>query len=157
MTNGEARLAIEDLLTDYGHLIDSDQLEDWLDFFVEDCVYKIIPRENVARGLPLSLVLCENKNMLRDRIMSLRKANIYNIHTDRHLISGIRVVGETDGIHSVEASYAVFQTNQDGETRVFSVGKYVDKVVFVDDRPKFKEKIVVVDTASIPTLLATPL
>lgn len=157
MTNGEARLAIEDLLTDYGHLIDSDQLEDWLDFFVEDCVYKIIPRENVARGLPLSLVLCENKNMLRDRILSLRKANIYNIHTDRHLISGIRVVGETDGIHSVEASYAVFQTNQDGETRVFSVGKYVDKVVFVDDRPKFKEKIVVVDTASIPTLLATPL
>lgn len=157
MTNGEARLAIEDLLTDYGHLIDSDQLEDWLDFFVEDCVYKIIPRENVVRDLPLSLVLCENKNMLRDRILSLRKANIYNIHTDRHLISGIRVVGETDGIHSVEANYAVFQTNQDGETRVFSVGKYVDKVVFVDDRPKFKEKIVVVDTASVPTLLATPL
>lgn len=157
MNVGSPRQAIEGLLADYGHCIDADQLEEWLDFFTEDCVYKIIPRENVVRDLPLSLMLCENKNMLRDRILSLRKANIYNIHTDRHLISGIRLTGEADGVYSLEANYAVFQTNQEGDTRLFSVGQYIDKVVFVNEQPKFKEKIVVVDTSSIPTLLATPL
>jgi len=157
MTNGDACEAIADMLADYGHLIDADKLEEWLDFFVEDSVYKILPRENVVRGLPLSLMLCENKNMIRDRITSLRKANIYNIHVDRHVIGRPRIVGEADGIYSVEANYAVFQTDQDGMTRIFSVGQYVDKVIFLDDGPKFKEKVVVVDTAAVQTLLATPL
>ena len=52
-----------------------------------------MPRENYVRGLPLQLMLCENKNMLRDRVISLRQANIYNIHVDRHLISAIRYRG----------------------------------------------------------------
>ena len=157
MTNGDAREGIADMLADYGHLIDADKLEEWLDFFVEDSVYKIVPRENVVRGLPLSLMLCENKNMIRDRITSLRKANVYNIHVDRHVIGRPRIVGEAAGIYSVEANYAVFQTDQDGMTRIFSVGQYVDKVFFLEDSPKFKEKVVVVDTAAVPTLLATPL
>lgn len=155
--NGEQRRAIEDLIADYAEYIDSDRLEDWLDFFVEDCVYKIIPKENVDQGLPLTLMLCENKNMLRDRIASLREANIYNIHTDRHIVSGVRIRGESDGAFDVSANYAVFQTNQEGATWVFSVGVYRDKIVFEEDVPKFKEKVVIVDTASIPTLLSTPL
>ncbi len=155
--NGEQRRAIEDLISDYAEYIDSDRLEDWLDFFVEDCVYKIIPKENVDQGFPLTLMLCENKNMLRDRIASLREANIYNIHTDRHIISGVRIRGESGGAFDVSANYAVFQTNQEGATWVFSVGVYRDKIVFEDDVPKFKEKVVIVDTASIPTLLSTPL
>ncbi len=155
--NAEERRAIEDLISDYAEFIDSDRLEEWLDFFVEDCVYKIIPKENVDQGLPLTLMLCENKNMLRDRVASLREANIYNFHTDRHIISAIRVHGKSNGAFDVSANYAVFQTNQEGATRVFSVGVYRDKIVFDGDTPKFKEKVVIVDTAAIPTLLSTPL
>ena len=157
MTPGDIRVAVDDLLAEYGHLIDSDRLEDWLELFVEDCVYKIVPRENHVRGLPLSLMLCENKNMLRDRVQSLRSANIYNIHVDRHLISGTRYRGEVDGAHVVEANYAVFQTDQDGVSRLFSVGRYLDRVVFENGMPRFREKLVIADTSSVPTLLATPL
>lgn len=157
MNDAEIRVAIERLLADYAHYIDADRLEEWLDFFVEDCVYKIVPRENHVRNLPLSLMLCENKDMLRDRVQSLRKANIYNIHTDRHLVSAIRVVGESNGDYQVEANYAVFQTSQEGETRIFSAGQYLDTVTFVDGAPKFKQKLVVSDTAAIHTLLATPI
>ncbi len=155
--NEEERRAIEDLIADYAEFIDADRLEDWLEFFVEDCIYKIIPKENVDQGLPLTLMLCENKNMLRDRVASLREANLYNFHTDRHIVSSIRVRGKTNGAYDVSANYAVFQTNQEGATRVFSVGVYRDKIVFDGDVPKFKEKVVIVDTASIPTLLSTPL
>ena len=40
----ETRLAIDYLFADYGAYLDSDRLEDWLELFVEDCVYKIVPR-----------------------------------------------------------------------------------------------------------------
>ena len=157
MSAAELRATFDDLLAEYGFLIDSDRLEEWLDLFVEDCVYRIVPRENHVRGLPLALMLCENKNMLRDRVQALRGANIYNIHVDRHLISGTRYRGEVEGAHLVEASYAVFQTDQDGQSRLFSVGQYLDRVVFERGAPRFKEKLVIADTAAVPTLLATPL
>ncbi len=47
----EARLAIDDLFADYGAHLDADRLEDWLELFVEDCVYQIVPRENAELGL----------------------------------------------------------------------------------------------------------
>ena len=157
MSDAAAKEACADLLTEYAYLIDADRLEDWLELFVEDCTYQIVPRENYARGLPLQLMLCENKNMLRDRIVSLRQANIYNIHIDRHVVSAVRYRGEVEGVHAVEANYAVFQTDQDGQSRLFSVGLYLDTVVEEDGAYRFKDKLVITDTASIPTLLATPL
>jgi anthranilate 1,2-dioxygenase small subunit len=153
----QAKQACADLLAEYAYLIDADRLEDWLDLFVEDATYQIVPRENYVRGLPLQLMLCENKNMLRDRVVSLRQANIYNIHVDRHLVSAVRYQGEENGLHSVGANYAVFQTDQDGQSRLFSVGEYIDTLVVEDGVFKFKDKLVIADTASIPTLLATPL
>lgn len=147
----------EDLFETYTRLIDEDQLEEWVDLFVEDCVYEILTHENVSQSLPLPLVLCDNKNMLRDRILSLRQANIYNIHTDRHVLSLVRAELEEDGILGASASYALYQTNQDGETRLFSVGKYIGKLVQQNGRLLFKRATVVVDTAGILTLLATPI
>jgi anthranilate 1,2-dioxygenase small subunit len=157
MIDGEARAAIADLMADYCHFIDDDRLEDWLDFFVEDCVYKILSRENEEGGLPLELMSCLNKNMLRDRVLSLRQANIYNIHTDKHLLGAVRVLDVADGVYRVQANYATYQTNQDGVTELFGVGTYRDRIVFVGGRPYFKEKVVVADTFGIPRMLSTPL
>ncbi len=151
------REAIADLMADYCHFIDDDRLEEWLDFFVEDCVYKILSRENVDENLPLELMSCANKNMLRDRVLSLREANIYNIHHAKHVLSAVRVLGVEDGVHRVRANYAAYQTDQDGETALFSVGTYRDQVVFVDGAPRFKEKLVIADTFAIPRMLSTPI
>ena len=92
MTETSVRDAINDLMADYCHYLDDNRLEEWLDFFTEDCQYKILSRENVEDGLPLELLSCRNKNMLRDRILSLREANIYNIHFDKHLLDRKSVV-----------------------------------------------------------------
>jgi anthranilate 1,2-dioxygenase small subunit len=146
-----------DLLETHARLIDEDQLEEWVELFVEDCTYEILTRENVAQSLPLPLLLCDNKNMLYDRILSLRKANIYNIHTDRHLLGLVRTQGSADGTIEASASYALYQTNQDGETRLFSVGKYQSMIVRRDNRLLFERLTVIADTAGVLTLLATPI
>ncbi len=153
----DTRLAIDDLFADYGALLDGDRLEDWLELFVEDCVYEILPRENVELGLPVSLMLCENKNMLRDRIVSLREANEYSIHTDRHVISNVRIKGAVEGGYAVEASYAMFQADNEGNGSLYSFGSYVDEVVLDGDAAKFRRKSVIVDNWSIPHMLSTPI
>ena len=64
---------ITGLVYDYAHCIDDDRLEEWPDFFVEDCCYKIVPRENTDQGLSLPILYFDNKDMLRDRVLVLRE------------------------------------------------------------------------------------
>lgn len=149
--------SIEELFYTYIECIDDNRLEEWPGFFVEDCVYKIISRDNYDRGYETSLMFCDSKGMLEDRITAHRGANIYSRHFYRHLVSGIRIVGQEEGAYLVRANYAVLQTKLNGDTIVYNVGNYLDKVVFQGDTLKFKEKIVVYDTLRVPTLMVTPI
>jgi anthranilate 1,2-dioxygenase small subunit len=149
--------AFDAFLAEYAARLDEDRLEAWVDLFVEKCEYKIVSRENHLRGLPLGLVWLAGKDMLRDRVTSLREANIYNIHTDRHVVGRARIVESGEERWTVEASYAMFQTSQEGQTRIFSVGLYRDGFVRENGELKLEKKLVIADTAAIPTLLSTPI
>jgi anthranilate 1,2-dioxygenase small subunit len=151
------RFALHDQFAAYGALIDAADFDAWLDLFAERCTYHIVPRENYEQGLPAGLVFCDSRAVLEDRIGALREANKYNIHTDRHLIGLPRVVGDDGGEALVEAPFAVFQTDQEGETRLFATGLYRDRIVAEAGILKFRDKLVLLDTFAVPTLLATPL
>ena len=148
------RGAVCDLLAEYGALIDMAKFDEWLDLFAKECRYQIVPRENFDRGLPAALVFCDSRAMLEDRIRALREANKYNIHTDRHIIGLARIL--EDG-HTVEVSFAVYQTDSEGETRLFATGLYRDRLEILGLRLKIRDKLVLLDTFAVPTLLATPL
>ena len=81
---------------------------------------------------------CDSRGMLEDRITALRDANIYEPHCYRHLISAIRIQGADGGVYSVQTSYAVIRTMQEGDISVFSSGRFLDKIVVGDDRPRFQ-------------------
>ena len=149
--------AVNELLSEYVERIDGDRLEEWIELFTDDAVYRVIPRENVEQNLPASIILCTNKNMLRDRIVSLRNANEYNPHQDRHIISGLRILSQQGESWKLQANYALFQTDIEGRSRLFSVGEYRDTVRLEDGQLLFGEKVAIVDTFAIPTLLATPI
>jgi anthranilate 1,2-dioxygenase small subunit len=153
----DRRMQVHDLIETYGRLLDEDRLEAWLELFAEDCRYEVISRENREQNLPLSLMLCDSKDMLRDRIYSLREANIYNIHYDCHVIGLISAAEDEAGVIAASAPYALYQSNQEGDSRLFSVGRYYLDLVDRDEALRISRQIVVVDTASIPTLLATPI
>ena len=146
--------AVYDLFAEYGALIDLAKFDEWLDLFAEECRYQVIPRENFDRGLPAALVFCDSRAMLEDRIRALREANKYNIHTDRHVIGLPRVLD--DGL-AAEVPFAVYQTDQEGETRLFATGLYRDRLELVGSRLKIRDKLILLDTFAVPTLLATPL
>jgi anthranilate 1,2-dioxygenase small subunit len=147
-------LAVYRLVAEYGALIDAAKLDEWLDLFAEECTYHIVPRENYDRGLPAALVFCDSRAMLEDRIRALREANKYNIHNDRHVIGLPRIL---DDGYAVEAPFAVYQSDQEGETRLFATGLYRDRLQPVGRELKIRDKLILLDSFAVPSLLATPL
>ncbi|MBM3485775.1 MAG: aromatic-ring-hydroxylating dioxygenase subunit beta [Alphaproteobacteria bacterium] len=157
MTREETRRAIEDLLADYAHAIDDDRLEEWPSFFTADGTYTIIPRENQAKGQVVGIMNCTSPGMMRDRVLAYRRANIYEPHWYRHLVSALRIVDETAGVYTVWSGYAVIRTMQEGDIAVFSSGKCIDRVVFEAGKARFKERLVICDSARIDTLIVLPI
>ena len=153
----DALFAIEQMNKAYARCLDDDRLEEWPDFFLDDARYLIQSRENRNAGLYGYILYFENKAMMRDRVTSLRVANYYNLHTDRHLITNIDILGVSDGVYDARANYAVIQTDAEGHSELFSAGEYVDRIVFEDGIPKFRERLVLLDTSNIVGLLAVPL
>jgi anthranilate 1,2-dioxygenase small subunit len=151
------RLELEDLYTAYAACLDTDALEDWPEFFTDDCAYRITSAENYESGMPLGLIYATSKNMLKDRISALRDANIYEPQRYRHLISGLRIENDDGSGLAVTASFLVVRTMQDGEMILFAAGRYIDRVVHGEGGWKFARKDVVLDSRLIDTLLAIPL
>ena len=159
MPDIELQLSVENLLARYVHAIDEDRLEDWPGFFVEQGIYRIVTAENLARGLPLPIMLAESRAMLRDRVNSLRRANIYEAQRYRHAVSSTLI----DRIDSVRvratSNFIVIRVMHSGESSVFASGRYLDRVLLQGDggQPQFEERVVVLDSRAVDTLLAIPL
>ena len=153
----EIHFKLERLLAEYVQCIDNDRLEQWPEFFVDNCIYKILALENAARGMPVSAIFCDTKNMLIDRVVSLRKANIYERHQYHHIVSSTIVSNVTATSAKMRSNYVVYRTRGQGVTELYSAGVYEDSVIVIDDRLLFEEKTVIYDTDRIDTLLVTPL
>ena len=141
----------------YARILDDDLLEQWPALFVERGVYKVIPRENWHREPKLAILFCDSRAMMMDRIRSLRTANIFNIHYPRHIVTNVEVLSARGDEYDVAAAYTVYQTDQEGQTKLFGVGQYLDSITFSEGEPLFREKIAICDTFNIPNLLAIPL
>ncbi|MDB6085419.1 MAG: anthranilate 1,2-dioxygenase [Gammaproteobacteria bacterium] len=157
MIAAESRFLVNDLLADAVNLLDDDKLETWVDCFAENAVYRILSRENTERKLPLPLFQCENKNMIRDRVLSLRKANVTNLHRDRHVAGPAKLTSDSSDVITAESSYALYQSTYEGTSRLFSVGAYRDRIRIEEGRAVFVERTVIVDLFSVPTMLSTPI
>ncbi len=141
----------------YINALDNDRLEEWPEFFTDDCLYEIVPRENEDAGLPIGIIYCDSKKMLRDRVLSLRHANVYEAHSYRHMTSGLVFRELDEATVEAESSYVVVQTLQDGQSFVYQAGRYLDRLVRTAAGWRYASRRVVYDTLRVPTLLATPI
>ena len=149
-------LEVAQLMARHGQLCDSGRLTEWMDLFAEECSYRIVPRENYDRGLPVTLLQCDNRRQLRDRVVSLLEAMKYNIHTDRHVIGMPVIVGRAEGVIKAEASFVIMQADAEGAGSIFVFGTYVDELVREGGGLRFKSKVAVIDNFEIPHALSTP-
>lgn len=155
--NTEIGHVIAALMAEYAHAIDDGRLEEWPDFFVEDGVYRVTTRENVDLNLPASLIRCEGKGMLRDRISALRNANIFEPHVYCHTVGLPQILESDAGEHRTRTNFTVIRTMPDGDMSVFACGRYLDRIVEDNGAPRFRERVVVLDSRRIDTLLVVPI
>jgi salicylate 5-hydroxylase small subunit len=145
------------LYSDYAAAVDSADWDRWVDFFVEDCEYKIQPRENFERGFPLCTLALLSKNMLKDRVYGIHETLYHDPYYQRHVV-GLPVIRENrDGIIFAEANYAVFRTKLSGESTVFNVGRYLDRIIRNQDGLKFISRLCIYDSEMIPNSIIYPL
>ncbi|HEX2436897.1 MAG TPA: aromatic-ring-hydroxylating dioxygenase subunit beta [Methylomirabilota bacterium] len=154
---GSLSAALVQLNADYARAIDDDRLEDWPDFFTESCLYTITSADNHRQGLPLGVVYADGKAMVRDRVTALRRANIYERQTYRHVVGLPAILGETEAGLRTETPFLVVRIMRDGRMDLFATGRYVDLLLEEAGALRFRERLVVCDSNRIDTLLAIPL
>src|SRR5277367_931998 len=152
-----AERAISRLMLDYTQCIDDGVYERWPELFTEKCLYQVICAEDHALGRPIGFWFCDNRDMLIDRVRSIRSVNVFEPHRYRHVIgpSALEPIGPDD--YRGRTSYMVARIMPEGATDLFSTGSYEDEIVVEADRARFRKRIVVCDSRRISNLLALPI
>ena len=153
----ETYQALLQLYAEYASAVDSGDWDRWPEFFTEVCSYRLVPRENHERGLPLATLSFESKGMLQDRAYAIRETLFHNPYYQRHVVGAPRILGVHGDRFESEANYAVFRTKLSELSTVFNVGRYIDTVVRTENGLKFKSRQVIYDSEMIPNSIIYPL
>jgi salicylate 5-hydroxylase small subunit len=155
--NFEDWLALTQLYADYASAVDSGHWDLWPEFFTEQCLYRLQPRENHERGFPLATLSFTSKGMLKDRVYGIKETLFHDPYYQRHIV-GTPVVRRVEGSQfRCEANYAVFRTKLSDASTVFNVGRTLDTVVRTAEGLKFASRECIYDTEMIPNSIIYPI
>ena len=154
-------LALNQLYADYASAVDSGDWNLWPEFFTDDCVYRLQPRENHERGFPLATLAFTSKGMLKDRVYGIQETLFHDPYYQRHVVGVPVIRGIEAGLQNerwrCEANYAVFRTKLSEASTVFNVGRYLDVVVRTPQGLKFAVRECIYDSEMIPNSIIYPI
>ena len=149
--------ALLSLYANYAAVVDNGEWDRWPDFFIDDCVYRVQPRENFDQGLPLATLSFESKGMLKDRVFGIRETLFHDPYYQRHIISAPLVRECTADKIVAETNYVVIRTKPDQMSEVFNVGRSYDTIMQTPDGLRFCKRLCVFDSEMIPNSLIYPI
>ncbi len=153
----QAKLLADGLLARYVRCLDDGDLGAWPGFFTDPCIYRVTHRADDRAGYENALIFADSRGMLMDRVNAVENVSVYEPHGYRH-IAGASLIEQVNGtLIDASTSFLVARIMQDGETSVFATGIYRDRIDISGDEPLFAEKVVVMDSERVDTLLAIPL
>jgi salicylate 5-hydroxylase small subunit len=157
MENFKDWMALTQLYADYASAVDSGNWSLWPEFFTEQCVYRLQPRENFERGFPLATLSFESKGMLKDRIYGIQETLFHDPYYQRHIVGAPLVRKVEDGRIYSEANYVVIRTKLNKLSTVFNAGRYIDEIVATPDGLKFASRLAIYDSEMIPNSIIYPI
>jgi anthranilate 1,2-dioxygenase small subunit len=141
----------------YIRCIDTNALEAWPDFFLDQCLYKVTTAENHRLGFEAGIIYADTRGMLIDRVQALRQANIYEQQNYRHILGLPDIVKNGGAEAETETPFLVVRIMHDGQSDVFATGVYLDTLRLAGNDLKFARRVVVCDSSRVDTLMALPL
>jgi anthranilate 1,2-dioxygenase small subunit len=150
--------AVENLVYEWARAIDENRVEDICELLAPEGRYRVQSRFNADRNLPHCLMDAQSAAQLRDRIKSMRLANIYEPQHYRHLVSGVQIVGGDGAQLQVRSNFVIIRTlDLDGDMKLFASGQCEDVVDVSGAEPRFRSRHFKLDSRVVETLMVIPL
>jgi salicylate 5-hydroxylase small subunit len=140
----------------YAAVLDVGDWDAWPEFFVDECIYKVVPRENHERGFPLAVMDFESKGMLKDRVYGIKDTLFYDPYYQRHIVGMPLVHAVRGDVIEAEANYAVLRTKCEQMSDVYNTGRYVDRIRRTPQGLLIESRLCVYDSEMIPNSLIYP-
>lgn len=67
----EMRMGLEEFYFRYAECLDGGRLQQWPEFFLDSCAYRVTTRRNLRMGPDEDLVSLRTKTSMRDRIVAI--------------------------------------------------------------------------------------
>ena len=141
----------------YFYTLDAGRLEEWADFFVAECSYRIISRENYEAGQGLCIMQADSKGMLSDRVRAILKTQVYAPRYYRRFYSGLRIVKAVDEELEVTQNVLIVQTLLNKPSEILGCGAGHDRlVVNASGELRFADRTLILDTEMIRNSVIYP-
>jgi len=152
----EARLEVEEFNYAYAETLDAMDVDGWVEYFTDDAFYHVIARDNAESGLPLGLIYCEGKAMMKDRAYALLNTEMFAPRYLHLSITNTRALAIDGDEIRAAANYTLIETLVEEPSRIQQVGKYRDVFVRENGRLLLKERICTFDSVMIDNCLVFP-
>ena len=153
----ELRLDVEEFYARYAECLDGGRLQQWPEFFLESCVYRITTRRNLRLGPDQDLVSLSSRSGMIDRIVAIGQSEDYEPHTQRHFVSSFRIQAASAEELRAQANFQILRTFPERRSEYFISGCYNDRIAISNGRLNFREKICVLDSDVPPEPLDYPI
>src|SRR5262245_15705706 len=153
----ELRLDVQEFYARYAECLDGGRLQQWPEFFLESCVYRITTRRNLRLGPDQDLVSLSTRAAMFDRIVAIPQSEDYEPHSQRHTVSNFRIQAASERELRAQANFQILRTFPERRTEYFVSGTYNDRIQLYAGRLHFREKICVLDSDVPPDSLVYPI
>jgi salicylate 5-hydroxylase small subunit len=153
----ELRLDVQEFYARYAECLDGARLQQWPEFFLDSCVYRITTRRNLRLGPDQDLVSLSTRTAMFDRIVSIGQSEDYEPYMLRHTVSNFRIQAASAEELRAQANFLVLRTFPERRTEYFVSGTYNDRISLAAGRLNFREKICVLDSDVPPDSLLYPI
>jgi salicylate 5-hydroxylase small subunit len=99
----------------------------------------------------------QSRGALLDRVYAVKSTLFHAPYYQRHIIGPARILGREGEVILAEANYLVIRTKRDQPSEVFNAGRYLDRILAVERRLLFADKICIFDSELIPNSIIYPL
>src|SRR5262252_3670528 len=142
----ELRLDVQEFYARYAECLDGGRLQQWPEFFLDSCVYRITMRRNLRLGPDLDLVSIATRSAMFDRIVAVGQSEDYEPYVQRHTISNFRIQAASAEELRAQANFQILRTFPERRSEHFVSGAYSDRIAITNGRLNFREKICVLDS-----------
>jgi 3-phenylpropionate/cinnamic acid dioxygenase small subunit len=152
----ELRLDVEEFYFRYAECLDGGRLNQWPEFFLDSCTYRVTTRRALRLGPDEDLLSLRTKTAMRDRIVAIGQSEDHEPHMQRHFLVNFRVQVSGEDELRVQANVQILRTYPERATEFLASGYYLDRVSVTDGRLNFREKLCVFDSDVVPPGMVYP-